>query len=171
MIPDKLLINLKILGKIQKNGRIARSHDGIISIENDYIYQSIKRFFFNDSRRQAVYEINSIITELTDTFTNIIHSKFMNKNYHMTEEYIQNCQLLSLLADELDSARVGVCNLRFTYQNDCNISSQLDIALLKIDTLSKSMRSKLAHFQPLTAVSINMNVTDDTNELSFQSKV
>ena len=62
MIPDKLLINLKIISKIQKNGRISRSYDGIISLESDVIYQSIKRFVCNDSRKQAIFEINSVIT-------------------------------------------------------------------------------------------------------------
>jgi excinuclease UvrABC helicase subunit UvrB len=55
MIPDKLLINLKIISKIQKNGRIARSYDGIISLENDVFYQSIKRFMTSDSRRFTIY--------------------------------------------------------------------------------------------------------------------
>ena len=59
MIPDKLLINLKIISKIQKNGRISRSYDGIISLESDVIYQSIKRFVLNDSRKQAIFEINT----------------------------------------------------------------------------------------------------------------
>ena len=49
MIPDKLLINLKILSKIQKNGRITRSYDGIVSLESETYYQSLKRFLSNDS--------------------------------------------------------------------------------------------------------------------------
>ena len=32
MLPDKLLINLRILSKIQKNGRITKSNEGIINL-------------------------------------------------------------------------------------------------------------------------------------------
>ena len=60
MLPDKLFINLKILGKIQKNGRICRSYDGIISLENDNFYQSVKRTLSSDSRKQSIFEINSM---------------------------------------------------------------------------------------------------------------
>ena len=97
MIPDKLLINLKIISKIQKNGRITRSYDGIISLENEIFYQSIKRFFSNDSRRQATFEINSVITETIDILHHIINSKYMHKNFYQTDEYIKNCENLSVV--------------------------------------------------------------------------
>ena len=81
MIPDKLFINLKILSKIQKNGRISRSSDGIIALEHETFYQSLKRFVTSDSRRQSVFEINSIINETIECMSNIVNSKFMNKMY------------------------------------------------------------------------------------------
>lgn len=149
MIPDKLLINLKIISKIQKNGRITRSYDGIISLENDVFYQSIKRFISNDSRRQAVFEINSVITECIETMNHILNSKYMNKTYCQTEEYIKNCELLELLLTEIGLAKTGVENLKFTYQNDQNIISQIDIVILKINTVLKDVGQKLKHYQTL----------------------
>ena len=137
MIPDKLLINLKIISKIQKNGRITRSYDGIISLENEIFYQSIKRFFSNDSRRQATFEINSVITETIDILHHIINSKYMHKNFYQTDEYIKNCENLSLILTELEAAKAGIENLKFTYQNDQNTSSQIDIIILKINTTIK----------------------------------
>ena len=68
-VPDKLLINLRILGNVQKNGRIARSYDGIIAIEDETYYQSFKRFLTNDSRRQAIQEIASIMNEKSITIS------------------------------------------------------------------------------------------------------
>jgi len=134
MIPDKLLINLKIISKIQKNGRIARSYDGIISLENDVFYQSIKRFVSNDSRRQAIFEINSVITECVDILQHILNSKHMNKNFSQSDEYIKACENINLILHEMELARCGVENLKFTYQNDPNIVSQIDIVILKINT-------------------------------------
>ena len=147
MIPDKLLINLKIISKIQKNGRIARSYDGIISLENDVFYQSIKRFVSNDSRKQAVFEINSVISEAIEILNHILNSKYMNKNYNQSDEYIKNCENVSLLLTEMEMAKHGIDNLKFTYQNDPNIASQIDIVILKINTTLRDVSQKLIYFQ------------------------
>lgn len=147
MIPDKLFINLKILSKIQKNGRISRSSDGIIALEHETFYQSIKRFVTSDSRRQSVFEINSIINETIECMNNIVNSKFMNKMYSNTDEYYKNCENLSLLLKELTSAKVGIENLKFTYSADPNVNSQLDILVIKINSSIKDMQHKLAYFQ------------------------
>jgi len=147
MIPDKLLINLKIISKIQKNGRIARSFDGIISLENDAFYQSVKRFITNDSRKQAIFEINSVITECIDILNHISNSKFTNKVYYQSGEYIKNCECIGLLLKEVELAKTGVENLKFTYQNDPNIVSQIDIVILKINTTIKDFSQKLMYLQ------------------------
>jgi hypothetical protein len=147
MIPDKLLINLKIISKIQKNGRIARSYDGIISLETDQVYQSLKRFLTSDSRKQAIFEINSIISECIDTINYNLNSKFMNIQYCQTEEYFKNCENLNLLITELGSSKYGIENLKFTYQNDPNIVTQLDILILKIMTTIRDVGQKIYYFQ------------------------
>lgn len=147
MIPDKLLINLKIISKIQKNGRITRSYDGIISLENEIFYQSIKRFFSNDSRRQATFEINSVVNEAIDMLRHILNSKYMNKNFCQTDEYMKNCENISLILTELEAAKAGIENLKFTYQNDQNTSSQIDIIILKINTNIRDFSQKLHYFQ------------------------
>jgi hypothetical protein len=137
MIPDKLLINLKILSKVQKNGRITRSYDGIISLDQEKIYQAVKRFLTADSRKQAIFEINSIVTECKDTIHNILNSKFMSTDYHKC------VQKLDMLINEMTSACQGIENLRFTYQNDPNTVSQIDIILLKMKTMIQDINDKI----------------------------
>jgi hypothetical protein len=170
MIPDKLLINLKIISKIQKNGRITRSYDGIISLENDVFYQSIKRFISNDSRRQAIFEINSVITECIDVLTHILNSKYMNKNYYSSEEFNKNCELIDLLLVELGLAKVGVENLKFTYQNDQNIISQIDIIILKINTVLKDVSQKLKYYQTFLPKVDDQNENNAENDNRNNSK-
>jgi hypothetical protein len=145
-IPDKLLINLKIISKIQKNGRITRSYDGIVSLENEVFYQPLRRFLSSDSRKQAVFEINSIITECIEQLSHILNSKFMNKNFSQSDEYLKNCENVSLLLNEMELAKCGIENLKFTYQNDQNITSQLDIVILKLNTTIKDVTQKLMYF-------------------------
>jgi len=151
MISDNLLINLKILSKIQKNGRIARSYDGIISLESDTYIQPVRRFLSSDSRKQAVFEINSIITESIVALNSILNSKYMNKNFCQYDEYVKNCENLQLLMSEMDLARMGIENLKFTYQNDQNTASQLDIIILKINTTIKDVSQKLYYYQSFIA--------------------
>jgi hypothetical protein len=158
MIPDKLFINLKILSKIQKNGRITRSSDGIIALENENFYQSIKRFITSDSRRQSVFEINSIINETIECMNNIVNSKFMNKMYSNTDEYYKNCETLSLLLQELTAAKVGIEHLKFTYSADPNVNSQLDILVIKINSSTKDMQHKVSYFQSFLPESYKQEV-------------
>lgn len=143
MLPDKLLINLRILSKIQKNGRITKSVEGIINLENDNVYKNIKRFIYSDSRRQSVFEINSIIDECSFQLNNLINSKYINPTYKNTSEYIRNMEIISLLMDELAKAKLGIENLKFTYKNDPNIISQIDIIILKINSIVKDVNVRL----------------------------
>lgn len=154
MIPDKLLINLKILSKIQKNGRISRSYDGIISLESCNIYQPLKRFFSKDSRKQAVFEINSIITESITNLNNIFNSKYINKIYYNSEEFYKHCEAIELLLEELSFACEGIENLKFTYQSDPNISSQIDIIIIKTKSNIKEFTLKLENTKSLNSFNV-----------------
>jgi hypothetical protein len=157
MIPDKLLINLKIISKIQKNGRIARSYDGIITLENDVFYQAVKRFISNDSRRQAIFEINSVITEAIEILSHILNSKYTNKNFSHTDEYVKNCENIQLIIHEMELAKGGIENLKFTYQNDPNTVSQIDIIILKVNTTLKDMKQKLQYYESFLPHNVNYN--------------
>lgn len=163
MIPDKLFINLKILSKIQKNGRISRSSDGIIALEQETFYQSVKRFVTSDSRKQSIFEINSIINETIECLNNIVNSKFMNKMYCNTDEYYKNFENMSLILRELTSAKVGIDNLKFTYTSDANVSSQLDILIIKINSSIKDMQHKLAYFKSFLPDTYKSEVEAQTN--------
>ena len=163
MIPDKLFINLKILSKIQKNGRITRSSDGIIALENETFYQSIKRFVTSDSRKQAIFEINSIVNETIECLNNIVNSKFMNKMYCDTDEYYKHCDNMSLILDQLILAKLGIDNLKFTYTSDANISSQLDILVIKINSSIKDMNHKLLYFQSFLPQAYKIEIAAQKN--------
>lgn len=160
MISDKLLINLKILSKLQKNGKLARSCDGIIALEHDTFYQPIKRFLSSDSRNQTICEVNSIISDCINTIRNIVNCKFLNPFYSQTDEYSKGCEELSLLLDELANAKNGIECLKFTYQSDANIASKLDVSLLRIDITLRDVTNKYNYLtsfnsEPQQAISNN----------------
>jgi hypothetical protein len=150
-VSDKLLINLKIISKIQKNGRISRSNDGIILLETSSFYKSLKRFISSDSRKQSLFEINSVILECIEVLHNLLNSKYMHYQRHQTRseqlkrnpEFIKSIDNVKLIITELENAKIGVENLKFTYRNDQNTVSQLDIILMKISTTLQDTNSCL----------------------------
>lgn len=147
LIPDKLLINLKILSKIQKNGRICRSFDGVISLDSATFVQPLRRFITSDSRKQTVFEITSIITECSELLFNLCNSKHLNTNLSYTEDYRKHTDSLFLLLSEMELARTGIDNLKFTYGGDHNTVSQLDIITIRLNNLLSDYKTKLAIFQ------------------------
>lgn len=155
---DKLFINLKILGKIQKNGKICRSSNGIIALENENFYLFLKRFVTSDSRKQSLFEINSIINETIRSFENIINSKFMNKMYYNTDDFYKGCENINLILKELRLVKIGISNLQFTYKLDVNITSQLDILIIKIESTIKDMEHKLTYFNSFLPVSHKLDI-------------
>lgn len=162
---DKLFINLKILSKLQKNGRLCRSSDGIISLENGTFYEPIKRFVTSDSRKQTVFEVNSIINETIKSMDNIVNSKYSNKIYCKSNEYYKNTVNLSLILNELKLAKNGIDNLKFTYKSDVNIVSQLDILIVKIDTTIKDMSHKLIFFQNYLPEHLKAELLEEQRQL------
>jgi len=162
---DKLFINLKILSKLQKNGRLSRSSDGIISLENGNFYEPIKRFVTSDSRKQTVFEVNSIINETIKTMENIVNSKYSNRVFCKSNEYYKNCVNLSLILNELKLAKNGIDNLKFTYKSDINIGSQLDILIVKIDTTIKDMTHKLTFYQNYLPDHLKVELLEEQRKL------
>ncbi len=144
-LPENLLINLEILSNIQKNGRITRSYNGKIHLENDNILQGIKRYVTNDSRFQSINEINSIVKECFNVMDHIVNSKYMCSSY--PTEFAQNCDNLEFLANELETAYTGIDNLKFTYQDDKNTESELNVILRKITAKIKDIRYKVSYFR------------------------
>lgn len=171
VVPDKLLINLRILSKLQKNGRITRSYDGIIFLErNDTFFQALKRFLASDSRKQTVFEINSIVSECYLILFNILNAKHMSKECCETDEFVKGCESLQLLLNEMTAAKVGIENLKHTYQTDQNIISQLDIILLKMNSTIKDVNVKLQGLMTFLKVPLNPeNCRLNQSETQLQS--
>jgi hypothetical protein len=170
MISDKLFINLRILSKIPKNGRITKSTDGIVSIEHDTLLpQAVKRFVSNDSRKQSVFEINSIVSECIDTLYSLTNSKYMvveRTTIRQGDSFYKTCEELQLVLRELESAKGGIENLKFTYSNDINIVSQLDVIILKVTSALKDYNIKLDQFKQSMSLELRDGLTEtETIEL------
>lgn len=166
-IPDKLLINLRILGNVQKNGRIARSYEGIIAIEGETFYQSFKRFLTNDSRKQAIQEIVSIMNECSEIMNFITSSKTMSMELAHTDDFFKGCENLNILLKEMKGAKNGIENLKFTYIEDINVVSQMDVIILKFSNIIRDLSYKLSYFQSVLN-NPNYNILPDKPDTIIQ---
>jgi hypothetical protein len=154
MLPDKLLINLRILSKIQKNGRITKSNEGIINLENTALYKGIKRFLYNDSRKQSVFEINSIVEETSVTFNHLINNKYMNKSYQNTSEFIKNLEMINLLLKEVNDAKLFLNIIFFAYVSGLMLSYGNEYLLSSSPNylLAKTLGNSISGITPLCCV-------------------
>lgn len=180
VLPDKLLVNLRILSKIEKNGRICRSRDGIVALERSAFYQSLKRFITSDSRKQSVSEIKSIVSEAFECIANILSSRYLVASESQSDIYYKLCEELDLLVDALDNSRIGIENLKFTYSNDPNTASQLDILIIKINSVVRDTKYKLQYHKTNCGIieeqnnppnSPNVNQDENEHPVSFYTTI
>lgn len=117
---ERILLNLRIISKIPQNGRLKRMYHGVLSLEDEGYFVSLRRFINQDGRSQAIKDINSVLNEAI----NEIRSLSIGED--VDGEKIQT--LYSTLA----KAVTGIENLRTTYQNDVVTEARFDILIDKI---------------------------------------
>jgi len=139
---DNVLLHLKILSQIPRNGRIRRTNNGSVTLETDGILVPVKRFIYRDDRKQAVVDINSIVSDAFGEIKSLLTSKYMVESDITTDEGRETISRLQLLYIELEKAYIGVHNLKTTYQSDIPITSQIDIVLNKIQSMLGEVKRK-----------------------------
>lgn len=141
---DDLFTNLRIISKIQKNGRLKKSFNGSLSLESTSIFLPIVRFVNRDSRSQSISEIRGIVSEAVHAMDLLFDSKYIHDTrYRSTEDYSKCIDTLQTILQELESANVGICNLKFTYKTDNNIIATLDIISMRITKTVREFTEKL----------------------------
>lgn len=151
------LLNLKIISKIQKNGRIKRDNNGNITLENESQAQGFLRFYQGNSRSRAVEDINEVISQSFEIAQNLMDSKYISIyefKREPTESEIslheQKVEELINLKQELINSKKGITNLKeTTYKDDATISSQLELVIHNIETKVDQISLKLdrSHFK------------------------
>lgn len=128
-----ILSNLTVLSKIQKHDKLViiidknkenEKIDFEIKIDNTYI-KSLSRWYYGQTRHLTIDYINKLIDIA------ILSHNQCNNNITMNK-YITL----------LESAKIGLANLKFTYYYDQTIISNLDIIIEKIDMFKINVVTK-----------------------------
>ena len=155
---DSLLLDLKIISKIEEGDKICVSENSNLSIDtNSTFMQTLTRWYNNDSRSATIDYIENTLNN-TLFITNLIlknetEKQLSNKqkkqnlvqsisemniieNLHFKEG---NSQLLKRFYLEMINATDGLKNLKITYQADISISSKIQLIIDKFTNRIKKI--------------------------------
>ena len=126
---DILLRNLQILGKVPKYGRIKRSLNGVIALEDNTFYTGAKRYVNSEGRLQTLHDIKTIVADAEDKVTAIVNSRFFNTPSLEGDELWKDLNALRTL---ITCAMGGIENLKATYAADLTVEAELEVVLMKL---------------------------------------
>jgi hypothetical protein len=128
-----ILSNLTVLSKIQKYDKLLiiihenkdnEKIDFEIKIDNTYL-KSISRWYYGQTRHLTIDYINKLVDITILSYNQCNNNMTMNKYITL-----------------LESAKIGLANLKFTYNYDQTINSNLDIIIEKIDMFKINVITK-----------------------------
>lgn len=148
---DNLFLNLKILAKVQENGRICVKYDGSIRLEAESPLVALKRIWYGDTRQRTIDAIKTIIKQAYTSASILMNNKY-TEIYLFKEPPIENCifehnkiiNTLTLLKTELANANIGIKNLKnSTYKLDAHAISQLELVIYETDDIIDEINKKI----------------------------
>lgn len=156
---EDILVELKVISKINENQKISTVNNTTISIEKDDLFQGSRRYLWSDSREKTVQTVENIIDGAIDYSTTCINSSYLNiynisgsPSDHDKEAHFREYSKLRNLTTEISSTIKGILNLQKTYIDDAIISSQLDVIIHKINTHVSMIEKKLEQSRPIKII-------------------
>jgi len=128
-----ILSNLTLLSKVQKYEKLIikkrQNKSDInfeIQIDNSYL-PSIKRFFYGNDRDKTIEYLNKLINYGIEKYNE--------------EKKKDNKIGMNKIASLLESSKLGLSNLKITYNTDQSITSKIDIIIDTIDVFRINIHS------------------------------
>lgn len=119
---DNIIMNLKIIGMVQKNGRLCIKK-GSLTLEDDDQLQKIRRWFNKDSRESTMLHIRNTIMNATKLTKGIVSKQI--------DIELKDWVLLRIFT-EMTNCQSGLTNLKTTYNNDSIMIANIDVLLERL---------------------------------------
>lgn len=123
---ETLLVNLKVLSKIECGDRLITSKKFLELDKSKGWASTFFRWFREESREKTIKEIHN---NLDNAFTCIINVSRFSAETPLDSKDIHN---LNILLTELQFANKGLIKLKKTYNQDATIEAKLDVEIQQI---------------------------------------
>ena len=142
---DKLLTNLKVIGKIGPGFKI-NTKEKYIHLDDTTYWQGLLRWYRGDSRDTMYEKIHSTIISSNKVVLMAIND--YNEQPNLCCPIYNDCNptdFLGIIVDILKNSKNGLENLKDTYNSDQTLSSRLEIDILSIKNQINMIEEKLGH--------------------------
>ena len=152
---EDTILNMKIIGSIQKSDKLGTNDSNILEIENRDVFQGIRRWYMGRNRGETLGNIKTVINQSFD-ITDKTLSNERKGNTFTNERYFneENSNLLQRFLVEMNSACKGLDNLKDTYSGDVKVTSEIDLLKDQLQIRIRKINSLLK---------IDNNVVDNTD--------
>ncbi len=152
---DRVALELKKLGSVNRNARIRKAKDGGIAFEEDSYLTPVKRYLNGDSRVQCVRDVESILKQAFELIRAMLNNRYLSPRVQSDDdtgvdtsyddEHRQLTERLGVMYHGLEKAIVGIQNLCETYRDDKEVVTELTYRADKIKLRLRDMETK-CHF-------------------------
>lgn len=145
-----LILNLKIISQIPKNGRICGREKEVISIDNPLLFfmQPFTRFWYRNSRQQSINDISYIVESCIERI------KELESLINSSECYNKIYEKIYALSKELNNSICGIENLKTTYSNDITTIAKLDLIITDVERFTNYTYKKYKIDHSLSNISL-----------------
>jgi len=144
---DKIIVNLRIISKIQENGKISTINTGQISLEEETLMTPLWRTVLGDSRDKTIAFLMQLVNDVSEISDSILASKFIidydSTNMYQVNRRSKHIEDLTNLSRQLQNSKKGFVNLHSTYKSDANIAAKLEEIMEKADGLILTIERSL----------------------------
>jgi hypothetical protein len=119
---DNIIMNLKIIGMVPKNGRLCIKK-GSLTLEHDDQMQKIRRWFNKDSRESTMLHIRNTIMNATKLTKGVVSKQI---------DIELKDWVLTRIFTEMTNCQSGLTNLKTTYNDDSIMIANIDVLLERL---------------------------------------
>ena len=135
---DKILVNLRILNKLQPNQKLSVDYDHSLRVESDGWSTALLRTVTRNSRTTMLVYLNQLVLLSIEYSNGLMQTKLLERQNDTTSSYLAAQDLKSKNdLDNLFSAMRGALDgfeqLKTTYEEDAQVVAQLDVVKNKLN--------------------------------------
>lgn len=149
---DRILVELKIISKLNEGDKIRRTNNGNYSVDTRY-FRGLRRSYTGDNRQTGLNDIENTILKGDEKINDLMgleSLKLYKNNNKPTEveidKHMETVIDLRMIKQAYMDALIGIINLIKTYESDSHIVGRLSLIKLKMEQKIIKMKEILEEY-------------------------